>query len=695
MRKNNLNRLFKPKHIAFIGGKDAEVAICEANRIGYEGKIWPVNPRRSQIYGHPCFVNVRDLPEAPDAVFLAIPARAAVDTIKALAEMGAGGAVCYSAGFKEAGELGLSLEKELADVAKDMAVVGPNCYGVINYLNKTALWPFAHGGRSIGYGAAIITQSGMLSSDITMTQRSVPITHMVSCGNQSILHVEDFIEYFLEQPEVKVIGVHIEGLIDVRRFAEVAIIAATRGIPVVALKTGSSVIGSSLTVSHTGSLSGSDNLYDALFSRCGVIRAYSPVSFLETLKFLSIAGPPKGSRVAGFTCSGGGATMMADYGEKIGLNFPAFKETHMERLKSILPLIATVSNPLDYTTPIWGNAEKTEPVFSAAINGIKADVAILIQDYPAIGLDESKHYYLADANAFIKTVKRAGIPGAVCCIFSENMDEHTKSHLISNKLAPMQGLNEALDALKASIHWYSRHAKILLDKPLPLEPIRPLGKPIVLNEAKSKTLLKNCGLPIQRFIISPESTLIEAAGDLNYPLALKMMGPKLLHKTEAGAVALGIMDPDRLISACRVMKESVLSFSAASLTDTFLLEEMAENPIAELLIDIRYDEQFGSVLTLASGGVLVELIGDSITILMPATKTEIIEALAKLRVFKLFEGFRGQKPVNLNILVDFIANIVRVFETIDPKIIEIELNPVFVYTDSVLVIDALITQSSK
>ena len=270
-QRSNLTRLLSPRHIAFIGGRDAEVAIQEAKRAGYAGHIWPVNPKRETLGGFRCFASVADLPEAPDGVFLAVPAPAAVETTAQLAARGSGGIVCYTAGFREAGEEGLALETALIKAAGDMALVGPNCYGVINYLDRAALWPFAHGGGSPGYGAAIITQSGMLSSDITMSQRSVPVTHMISCGNQSVLRLEDFVDHLSEHPAVRAIGLHIEGLRNVADFAAAALKAATRGVPLVALKTGASQIGASLTVSHTGSLSGADDLYNALFDRVGVI----------------------------------------------------------------------------------------------------------------------------------------------------------------------------------------------------------------------------------------------------------------------------------------------------------------------------------------------------------------------------------------------------------------------------------------
>ena len=331
-KRRHFERLLNPRHIAFIGGADAIIAIGEARRRGFEGNYWPVNPRRDQMGGLACFDSVDDLPEAPDAVFLAIPAVAAVDTLEKLEKMGAGGVVCYTAGFKESGPDGDALEQRLKDIVGDMALIGPNCYGVINYLDNVALWPFAHGGKSPGYGAAIITQSGMFSSDITMSQRSLPLTHLISAGNQAVLELADFVDVLCENPAVRAIGVHIEGLGDVAKFEQAALKCLRNDTPIVALKTGSSQIGSQLTVSHTGSLSGTKELYNALFERCGVISVTNPSQMLETLKYLCVVRRPKGHRVVGFTCSGGGATMLADHAETIGLQFPSFTQDVTARL---------------------------------------------------------------------------------------------------------------------------------------------------------------------------------------------------------------------------------------------------------------------------------------------------------------------------------------------------------------------------
>ena len=688
-QRANFDRLLKPAQIAFIGGSDALVAMGEAVRIGYKGEMWPVNPVRESLGGISCYKTVNDLPAAPDAVFLAIPVSQAIATVKELHDIGAGGIVCYTAGFGETGEQGQKVEQQLIDAAGSMALVGPNCYGVINYLEHSALWPFAHGGTSPGYGCAIITQSGMLSSDLTMSQRSVPLTHMISVGNQAVLAIEDIINVLCEDDRVRAIGVHIEGLKNVEKFAAAAVKATSLGKPVVAFKTGSSAIGKSLTTSHTGSLSGEDDLYDALFERCGVIRVFSPAELLETLKFVCIAGVPRTANIAGFTCSGGGATMLADHAETIDLTFPPFDKAMTAQLTSLLPEIATVSNPLDYTTPIWGQAEYTRPVFTAAMSS-GVDAAILVQDYPAAGLDESKDSYTTDGDAFADAALAHKIPAAICSTLPENMDSQTREHFVSRGIAPMQGINEALDAISASIRWGRMRDKIIRRSPETLLVNDTAhDETQAVDEATTKSWLKDAGINIPAGLLCSGEDAPAIARQLGFPVVLKMVHKDLSHKSESGAVQLGLTSEGDVDSAVKQMCLEVSEKLPDIKEHQFLIERNIAQPVAELIVSVRCDPQFGLALTLGSGGFLVELLDDVVTLLLPADRVEILDALKKLKIYPLLDGYRGQSAVDMDKLCESLLAIAQFVEKSQQRIVELEINPLFVYEQETCVVDAL------
>jgi len=681
-QRANLDRLLKPRHVAIVGGQDAVTVAGECARIGYAGEIWPVNPKRSEIAGHPCFASVADLPEAPDAVFLAIPRDQAIATVAALRDMNAGGVVCYTAGFGEVGEVGE--EARLVSAAGDMALIGPNCYGAINYVDKVALWPFAHGGSFPGFGAAIITQSGMLSSDLTMSQRSVPLAYMISAGNQSVLRLEDYVDHLASKDEVRAIGLHIEGLKDVAAFEDAAFRAADAGKPLVVLKTGSSQIGQHLTTSHTGSLAGRDDLYDALFDRLGIIRVSSPAQLLETLKFICVAGLPKGRTIAGFTCSGGGATMLADHGEKVGLAFRQPNQKTTETLRSQLPDTATVSNPLDYTTPIWGIPEKTEPVFRNLLDD-GFDSAVIVQDYPAQGLDESKSYYLNDARSFIAATQH--IPSAVCSTLPENLDVQTREWLIENGVAPMQGIEETLNAVSQAAWHQERRAR---SSPKRLRTsATETGTLRGLDEVDSKALLQEAGFVVPDSVCVSGDEAARAAERLGFPVVLKMMGPELAHKSDAGAVQVNLSSSEAVEDAVRTMRKTVAARVPGGATDRFLVEVMQAKPVCEVFVSLYRDPQFGNVMVLASGGTLVELVGDTSILLLPTTPDAIEDSLGRLKVSQLITGFRGQAAADRSALLELIARLAQCFEHA-PALAEIEMNPVFLFPQGYCIVDALI-----
>ena len=733
-RRRNLERLLKPRHVAVIGGREAETVAGECARIGYRGPVWPVNPRRESIGGHRCFRTVEGLPEAPDAAFVAVPREAAIDTVARLAAMGAGGVVCHTAGFAEIGGEGARLEAALVEAAGDMALIGPNCYGFINYLDRAALWPFAHGGSCPGYGAAIVTQSGMLSSDLTMSQRSVPFAFMASIGNQSVVTLADCVDVFGGYRGVRAIGLHIEEIPDVAEFSAAVRGAVGGGVPVVALKTGVSEIGARLTESHTGALSGDDDLYQALFDRLGVIRVFTPAQLLETLKFLCVAGVPRGDRVAGLTCSGGAAAMLADHAQVVGLRFPPPCGRTAERLARRLPHTATVSNPLDYTTPIWGVPERVRPVFETMLED-PFDAAVIVQDYPLEGLDESRDSYLNDAREFVAATRKAGVPAAVCATLPENFDRAIREMLVAAGVAPMQGIREALDAIAGAV-WHGRRRQRMRDEARAAgaqagavppsgagcafgteaeagdrveagtgaaagagaEPEADVGAaarlagtgPVTsVDEHRAKRWLHGAGVPVPAGCVTGAREAPEAAARIGFPVAVKLVNEHLAHKTEAGAVALGISSPAEVEAAVARIRAGARRFDAGAPADRFLVERMVGPPRAELLVGVRTDPRFGLAMTLASGGVLTELVADAVTILLPASRVDLEEALGRLRMSRLLDGFRGAAPVNRAVVVDALSRLALRLCREDNDVVEVEVNPLFVLTDRVCAVDAL------
>ena len=690
IRYKNIDRLINPSQIAFVGGRDAEVAINEAKRRGFRGSIWPVNPKRDSIAGYKCFRSVLDLPKGPDAVFLAIPSTQIIRTVNELNHINAGGIVCYSAGFKETGKKGLYLERQLVKSLKHMVLVGPNCYGIINYLGNSALWPFAHGGFCPGFGAAIITQSGMLSSDITMNQRSLPLTHMISLGNQASLKNTDFINYLINKKEVRAFGLHIEGIENISDFEAAAKKALEAQKPLVVLKTGKSSIGATLTKSHTGSVAGSQKIYNSFFKKLGIISVDTPSEMIETLKFICIAGIPKGRECAAFTCSGGGATMVADIGETQNLKFSKIPKRNIKAISSFLPNIATISNPLDYTTPIWGQPKITKPLFHEVIKSLNPDFSILIQDYPLLGLDETKIYYLNDAIGFSEVISEQKIPGAIISTISENIDRETREQLIARGVAPLQGIGDGLAAIKNVVEWFKNkkniNKKLIFNSKKTIE-IRNTN---YLNEFDAKKILSSKKLPIPVSIICSVENIIKKSKVIGFPVVLKALHKDLIHKTEYGAVKIDIKNEIQLKVVLDNMKSNLDKKFPNLNINNFLIERMEPEPICELVIGIKRDKVFGIVVTIGAGGIFVDLFKDFKIMVAPVTQKEIIDQLMSLKISQMLTGYRGSKVAKINNIVQFINTLLLLMDDTELKIAEIEINPLFVYENQVKAVDAVI-----
>jgi acyl-CoA synthetase (NDP forming) len=345
---------------------------------------------------------------------------------------------------------------------------------------------------------------------------------------------------------------------------------------------------------------------------------------------------------------------------------------------------------LDYTTPIWGQPDKTYPVFAQAMDAMNAASAVLVQDYPTKGLDESKIYYQNDASAFGKAAAERGLPAAICATIPENLDEDTRRFLIGQGIAPMQGIHETLNAIGHAATWQTTRELVQRDCPSALLSVEEILNIQLLTEDKGKAYLASLGVEIPIGQTLSEKEACTKAADFNYPVVLKMMSHNLIHKTEAGAVVLNITCPNDLIDEIAKMKIAVQAYKPNSTADSFLIEEMSATPLAELIVTLRSDSQFGPALVLGSGGILTELVGDAVTVLLPAKPQDIEQALQSLRTAKLLDGFRGRPKADLTPITHQIHDLCTSYMLHQHEISEIEINPMFVYQKHLVAIDALI-----
>jgi acyl-CoA synthetase (NDP forming) len=689
--RDNLKRMLAPQHVAFVGGRSMARALKRCAEGGYQGQMWLVNPQHDSLEGVPCVRSVAELPCGPDAVFIATNRELTLTCVAELAAIGAGGAICYASGFAETGAEGQALQQQLLKAAGDMALLGPNCYGLLDYLHSSALWPVAHGGKAVEKGVAVLTQSGNFAYNLSMSDRSLPVAYMASVGNQAQLGVAELMDVLLDEPRVTAIGLHLEGLKNVPGFARAAHKALEKGIPIIALKTGVSQIGAELALSHTSSLSGSDALYDALFDRLGVIRVSGPVSFVETLKAAACGNLPAGNSLIALACSGGDAGLIADYAERNDLSLPKLDQGQVGELAQVLPSYANLVNPLDFTTAIWGDGEALNRMLDSALR-TEADAAMLVLDYPAEFTGERKECDLL-LELYCAALQRHGKSGFVTSAFPELLPAHARERLHAQGVAALQGVEDGLAAW-GRIAGYQRNRQALLalgeSALVPLCPHALEGDGRLLNEWDSKQALKAFGLPIPNGVLSTPDQALKDAELLGYPLVLKAVSAQLPHKTEAGAVALNLKDGAALTAALEKMHASIAAYAPGVAFDQLLLEPMAKPPLAELIVGIKRENDFGLALVIGAGGILVELLKDSRSLLLPTTDGAIRNAVLSLRSAPLLQGFRGRECADLDALVTAIRAVADYACENAAQLLELDVNPLLVGAHRTTAVDALI-----
>jgi acyl-CoA synthetase (NDP forming) len=698
-RAQNLRRLLKPRHVCIVGGQAMEDSIRRCADTGFAGEIWVVNPKRGELGSRKCYASIADLPEAPDATFIAVPREPTIDILRALDTAGAGGAICYAAGYAEVGGDGHSLQKQLIEAAGDLAMVGPNCYGILNQLDGIALWPTGHNGRRVESGCAFIGQSGNIALNVTANDRSVPFAYVISSGNQVILTVADFVDALTEDPKVSAIGLYIEGIDDVPAFSRAAAKAMQAGKPLVALKAGKSELGAKLAMSHTSSLAGSDRMYDALFERLGVIRVDSLPQLMETMKFVSTAGLPQGNKLAVFTCSGGDGLMTADIAEAIDLPLPQHSPEQVADLKTQLPNFATISNPLDYNTSLWGHEDLLTRCFDTVMAGEYA-AGMLVIDYATDGT-ASEQAWDCSVKALVTACKTHGKLPIVTATLPELLPARVRDLVIGGHGAPMQGLKEALHAFAATERFARLRDRLAPNGvdgadmdgiTVPPTP-KPQGEGRLLPEYEAKQQLSAYGLSVPDARVVAPSEAAAAAAELGFPVVLKVAEPVLAHKTEAGAVAVNLKSPADVEAALQRMSASLAQYKPGAVIAKVLVERMVSDVVAELIIGVKRDPQFGLALVIGAGGILVEMVQDSAMLLLPTGRAAIEAAIDSLKIAKLLKGYRGRPAGDLRAVANAVAAVAAFAEAHRGNLLELDVNPLMVLKSGAVAVDALVVRA--
>ena len=684
----DLSRLISPKTIAIFGGSWAENVVKQLKKAGYTGQIWPVHPHRQKLLDLPCFASVAELPAAPDASFIGVNKQLTVAVVQQLCERGAGGAVCFASGFLEseadvAG--GAELQQQLLQAAADMPILGPNCYGLLNYLDNIPIWPDEHGGLKVERGVAIIAQSSNIAISLTMQQRGLPLAFLATVGNQAQTDAATVAETLLSDPRISVVGFYLEGFGDIRSLERIAALAHTLKKPLLALKSGKTEASRSAALSHTASLTGSSRAGESLLERLGIVEVDNLDVFIESLKILHYAGPLASKHISSVSCSGGEAGLMADASADLDLDFQSFSKQQQQTLATCLGPQVNIANPLDYHTYIWSDIAAMTSCFTAVCSGTSA-LNIFVYDRPRDDYCDSSVWDCV-LTSLRATKQATSAPIAILSSITDNMSEALASELVEIGCVPLAGMRTGLKAVEAAIRAGRHQRRRTMPEKLiiALQGLADEHSNIQAStEHSAKLSLAAYGVKIPEWTTARDSGhLQQIISTVQYPCVLKALG--LAHKSDHGAVIVNIKNKQTLLDAATDMLKRLPSDQQG-----FLIEAMVTDVIAELLIGITRDPTGLLVLTLGFGGTLTELIDDSVSILLPCNASDIGHALTQLKLYPLLTGYRGASKADLKAIVDAIVAIAHYAQDNALRLVELEVNPLLARAKDAVAADALL-----
>jgi acetate---CoA ligase (ADP-forming) len=680
MNARAMQRLLAPRSIALVGGAWADAALAASAVVGYTGEVWRVHPSRPSSTAQRYFRSIDELPHAPDATFIAAPNREVPAIAAALARRGAGGFVCFAAGFSETATLGGErLTRELLASAGELPFFGPNCYGFINFFDAAALWPDQVIGSRCERGVALICQSGTIALDLSFNDRSLPIGYVLTVGNQTRLAAEDLIELLAQDARVTAFGLYLEGVRDAARFARATERARAAGKPIALIKAGRTEAASLTVRTHTGALAGADAAFGAFCAQAGIARCESLATLCETLKIFHSGGPLRGRRVLTMGASGGDMAMTADAARHLGLDFAPIPAAAAASLREILSDRVHISNPFDFHTHVWFDRPRQHAMFSA-VQRAGYDVVAFLVDCPPEGAADTSAY-LSVIEQFAAALSGTTTRGAVIASLPESLSRATREKCLAAGIVPLQGQREALEALDlAGAVGETWAGGALVQLHLPRAAARSAR---TLTEHEGKRALADFGVPVPRSRLVSAADAGEAAAALGFPVVIKAVGSRLEHKSELGAVVLNVRSAAEAAAAAQRL---------SALSATLLVEEMVSDGVAEVLVGVSVDPQFGQLLVLGAGGVLTELLRDSVSLLPPFTAAAIEAALGRLKLARLLAGYRGRPPADVAALVQTALACTRYAAANLERLVELDLNPVIVRPQGsgAVAVDALI-----
>lgn len=696
----NLNKLLKPTSVAVIGASEKEGFggdVCR-NILSYvedRSHVYFIHPKRDSVFGVPCYKSISDVPENVDLMVICTSQKTVIPLLQEGAKKGVGGAVVFASGYGEVGTAeGKQNEAELIAAAKelDIAVMGPNCAGFVNYIDNVQAFAFISAKRDRKGSVGVVSQSGQLCLSM-MDDPGMRFSYNISAGNGKIVQMEDYMDFLVDDEDTKVVSIYIEGVKNADKFAAVLKKAAEKRKPVVILKAGRSAKGGAIAASHTGSLSGSDASFDAVLKKFGAIR----VDDLEELIAMSLMlstmkRMPEKATFASMNLSGGETGICADVGSLNGIEYPDFTEETLKKLKEQLPSYASPNNPLDMTASLSYDAD----LYAGALRTVMDDpnIGMVLIGYTLLLeiADPCIHYMYKGIEKVVQ--EKGGNCKPIAMIpFAENTRNPEYQEKLFQIGVPV--LPPPVYAFKLLRHLADFIAYEPETKTLELAVGHPKSEETqALSEHESKQELKVYGVPVpDEVIVTSKEEAAQFVKNHPGPLVIKVESADILHKSDVGGVKLNVCGPEAAEKAYEEIMESVTAKRPDAHINGILTVPMLDAGV-EIIIGVNNDPQFGPMIMVGMGGVFVEVFKDVALYPAPLKEEEALEMLKSLKSFKLLNGYRGTEKCDIKALCQTIVAISNYAQANKDVLKELDINPLFVYPEGkgVGVADALIVK---
>jgi acetyltransferase len=695
----DLTPLIAPRSVAIVGASQRSDALPNreprGNRVirnlksfGFEGRIFAVNPKYSEVMGYPCYPDIASIPEPVDCVVSALPNRHVPDLLESAAAAGVRAAVVFAAGFGEIGGEGKIRQARLEALSQDhgFLICGPNCYGVLNVHGKAPLFASTIPPGFLAGSVALVSQSGGLSTTIAnalMLNRHVGLSHIVSCGNQAGATVEEYLNYFVDDEKTRVIAAFVEGFKQPQKLLAVARKAAERKKPLIILKGGRSDVSKRAAATHSGSLAGDAEVVDSAFRQSGIVAVRSLNELIDAISVFSCDGFIEryrgGRRIGVVSGSGGECTLVSDAAANVGVEVPELTEATKSNLRTAVADFGNMNNPLDGTGAMYDD----EKIFPSLLQGLIDDENI---DIVTVNLEanDPRPKELKSGNRFtLAVVNAAAASKKPIATFSSvvggPVDPDILQPLRRASVPIMEGAECATATIRNLADYYDFQKSRQTGSGEIPGPVAYAKLPSgILGAEAAFALFKEFAIPVEPTVLTKSADEAAAAADkMGYPVVLKIESAQITHKSDVGGVALRLPDASEVRTTFTRIQREVKNRVPNATIDGIIVQRMAGEGV-EMILGIKRDPLFGPVVLCGFGGILVELLKDVAVGIPPLTPNQAREMLMRLRGFSILGGVRGKPPADVDALCDTIVNVSRLAMSLGDQLHGLDINPLIV-----------------